>query len=152
MILKEIITDFGFKVKLSPLSSFLKKSDFDKWNLDICWLWIEKKGLDPIPILNSIKDLTVVVIDQDLFPIYVTPEEHEPQWVLGAIFYYPRIIYICSMYLGTKKQQIKEVVEAIYKHEVSHMVAGQVLDAWTNEDSHPIFSSIGLKDVEKESS
>lgn len=145
---KQLVTftsDFGFKIHLSPLSSFLTKKDFDKWNWELIWLWSDKRDLDCISIFNSLKGLDITIIDQNSLLVCMDYETGETLDVYGITQYKPRIIYICSLSLGISRHRIRKQIEAVYKHEISHIIGAFVEGLWTHEDSHPVFHSIGIK-------
>lgn len=146
--LYSITTNLGFKVNLSPLTSYLQKRDFDKWDWELIWLWVEKRGLNPILIFNCLKNIEITLIDQANMPAQLNDETGEHYRVFGVTYFRSKIIYICTLGLGFRKKLISEQVEALYKHEVSHIIGGFVDKLWLMKDSHPVFKDLGIKYTE----
>lgn len=145
-----INTTMGLNIKLSPLSSFIHKQDFDQWIWEVCDLWTREKGYSITSVISSIRGTTIVIIDQSTIPIDYG--QNPARSVLGVAYHHSKTLYICSLYLGNDKKSIRKQIEYLFKHEVSHIISGYVGNMWSEEESHPIFRELGLKYAEEQKS
>jgi hypothetical protein len=122
--------------RLAGFDSYL----FTLWTNELIALWANKFGVKKETIEEYLDDTFVQIVDLSVF---IFPVDGERKKYLGMAWPGPNMVYIAAIPSGGKN--LKNHLEWLYKHELSHIILWRLLYSEDWDDHHKLIIDAGLR-------
>lgn len=135
-------TKHGIRVKLSDETAHIPASDFEEWTEDVVNFWFEAKGYSKEKSMSYMKKISIFMHDKEHL--------NRAGMKVNGILWPSKFEIECATLPrnwveGESSQTPYKRVKSLFRHEVSHVIAGYVGKVkMTNEVHHALFAEVGL--------
>lgn len=137
----DYITKHGIKVKLSKQLENLKKEDVELWTDDVVNFWFDKKEWAKLKSYNVIKNISIYLYDE----IFIVRGGQKVNAMSFPDIYRIDMATLYKEELNSKLYTPYKKVRSLFRHEVSHFIAGYVGGVeFDNEIHHKLFQEVEL--------
>jgi len=134
----DLVTKHGIKVMRSPMMSGLASAEIEEWTEDAMSFWVEKKGWSREKMLKAIAKVRVEMFDEK----YI---EHDGIKYNGTFWPTSFLMEITTKPKFEGKRTPIQRVWSLFRHELSHVIVGQVGGIkYDNDTHHALFREMGL--------